>query len=61
MRAGTQTLIQALQALPWMTDDNEDDGQEGSGSGESDSDNESRPRRELYDIPHHPSAGTEGE
>ena len=26
MRAGTQTLIQALQALPWVDDqDNEDD------------------------------------
>jgi sterol 3beta-glucosyltransferase len=26
MRAGTQTLIQALQALPWMNTDNEEDG-----------------------------------
>jgi hypothetical protein len=25
MRAGTQTLIQALQALPWTDPDNEDD------------------------------------
>lgn len=25
MRAGTQTLIQVLQALPWMNGDNEDD------------------------------------
>lgn len=26
MRAGTQTLIQALQALPWMNSDNDEDG-----------------------------------
>jgi len=26
MRAGTQTLIQALQALPWMNGDNDEDG-----------------------------------
>jgi sterol 3beta-glucosyltransferase len=46
MRAGTQTLIQALQALPWTSShssDNEDDGHD-TGSGESDSDEE-KPRR----------------
>lgn len=26
MRAGTQTLIQALQALPWMNNENDEDG-----------------------------------
>jgi len=26
MRAGTQPLIQALQALPWMNSDNDEDG-----------------------------------
>lgn len=40
MRAGTQTLIQALQALPWTGRDNEDD----DTTGESDSD-EPRPKR----------------
>ncbi|KAF9478691.1 glycosyltransferase family 1 protein [Pholiota conissans] len=38
MRAGTQTLIQALQALPWMTSDNDDDGPNNPGSSESEDD-----------------------
>lgn len=53
MRAGTQTLIQALQALPWTGSngsDNEEDGPD-SGTGESDSEEE-RPkcRRNLNMI-----------
>ncbi|KAF8912929.1 UDP-glucose:sterol glycosyltransferase [Gymnopilus junonius] len=43
MRAGTQTLIQALQALPLMTSDNEEDGPVDPGSAESDSDEDERP------------------
>lgn len=50
MRPGTQTLIQALQALPWMTSDNEDDGPTDPGSAESDSDEDERPNRELYSL-----------
>ena len=53
MRAGTQTLIQALQALPWTSNnssDNEDDGHD-TGTGESDSEDE-RPRRKQ-DFPIH--------
>jgi len=40
MRAGTQTLIQALQALPWMDSDPEDEHCEA----ESESDEEERPQ-----------------
>ncbi|KDR85269.1 hypothetical protein GALMADRAFT_51808 [Galerina marginata CBS 339.88] len=43
MRAGTQTLIQALQALPWMNSDNEEDGPNEIGSADSDSDEEEKP------------------
>ncbi|KAF9569834.1 UDP-Glycosyltransferase/glycogen phosphorylase [Agrocybe pediades] len=44
MRAGTQTLIQALQALPWMTSDNEEDGPMEHMSTDSDSEEEVRPQ-----------------
>jgi sterol 3beta-glucosyltransferase len=40
MRAGTQTLIQALQALPWMVDDENID----PGVAESESEDEDRPQ-----------------
>ncbi|KAH9486672.1 Sterol 3-beta-glucosyltransferase [Psilocybe cubensis] len=40
MRAGTQTLIQALQALPWMNSDNEEDSTNEQVSADSDSDDE---------------------
>jgi sterol 3beta-glucosyltransferase len=39
MRAGTQTLIQALQALPWGDDENDDDM-----SNHDSSEDEDRPR-----------------
>ncbi len=47
MRAGTQTLIQALQALPWAnssSSDNEEDGHD-LGIGDSESDEEDRHKR----------------
>lgn len=53
MRAGTQTLIQALQALPWMNADNDEDGPTypGSpGSADSESDDEERPPCKLCGI-----------
>jgi hypothetical protein len=44
MRAGTQTLIQALQALPWTDPDNEDDVMPHSLNPiDSDSDEEGKP------------------
>ncbi|KAJ3516791.1 hypothetical protein NLJ89_g910 [Agrocybe chaxingu] len=43
MRAGTQTLIQALQALPWMNSDNDEDGGP-EPSTESESDEDERPQ-----------------
>jgi sterol 3beta-glucosyltransferase len=52
MRAGTQTLIQALQALPWATNsssDNEEDGHD-IGTGESDSDEETPTRKQNFSI-----------
>lgn len=42
MRAGTQTLIQALQALPWTTSDNEEDGP--TEPTDSDNDEDARPK-----------------
>jgi hypothetical protein len=46
MRAGTQTLIQALQVIPW-TDcpDNDDDIGAPGFTGDSDSEEEDRPRQ----------------
>lgn len=42
MRAGTQTLIQALQAIPWAEDaDNEDETQHDASAQDSDSNDES--------------------
>jgi hypothetical protein len=52
MRAGTQTLIQALQALPWTSSnssDNEDDGHD-TGTGESDSEDEKPRRKQDFRI-----------
>jgi len=43
MRAGTQTLIQALQALPWMNSDNDEDGPPDPYSADE-SDDDERPR-----------------
>ncbi|CAA7259988.1 unnamed protein product [Cyclocybe aegerita] len=43
MRAGTQTLIQALQALPWMNSDNDEDGGP-EPSTESESDEDEKPQ-----------------
>jgi sterol 3beta-glucosyltransferase len=41
MRAGTQTLIQALQAMPWVEDpDNEDDLHHDDTPGEPESDDD---------------------
>lgn len=41
MRAGTQTLIQALQALPWSEDpDNDEDAQHDGPSTEPESDDD---------------------
>lgn len=42
MRAGTQTLIQALQALPWMI--GSDDENIDAGVAESESEDEDRPQ-----------------
>jgi sterol 3beta-glucosyltransferase len=50
MRAGTQTLIQALQALPWMTSDNDEDGPNNPGSTESDSDDDERPTCKWHHV-----------
>lgn len=47
MRAGTQTLIQALQALPWMSD-NDDESHNDPGVVESESEDEERPQCEIY-------------
>jgi len=52
MRAGTQTLIQALQALPWTSNsgsDNEEDGHD-IGTGESDSEEEMPTRKQNFSI-----------
>ena len=45
MRAGTQTLIQALQALPWMA--GSDDENIDPGVAESESEDEDRPECEI--------------
>lgn len=53
MRAGTQTLIQALQALPWISNsssDNEEDGND-IGTCESDSEEETPTRKQNFSIP----------
>ncbi|KAF7340015.1 Sterol 3-beta-glucosyltransferase [Mycena venus] len=53
MRAGTQTLIQALQALPWTDPDNEDDVMPQSLSPiDSDSDDEGKPAGRLASSIH---------
>jgi sterol 3beta-glucosyltransferase len=44
MRAGTQTLIQALQALPWMTADNDDESNALSPMDMSSDDEDQRPQ-----------------
>lgn len=49
MRAGTQTLIQALQALPWMTADNDEDGPV-SASADSESEEDERPPGKVVSI-----------
>jgi sterol 3beta-glucosyltransferase len=57
MRAGTQTLIQALQALPWTSSnssDNEDDGQD-SATGDDESEGEKPRRKQYFSIYHEPS------
>lgn len=52
MRAGTQTLIQALQALPWSRVENDDDIPDTSQSDSSDEDdNHPTIRKQFY---HHP-------
>lgn len=41
MRAGTQTLIQALQAMPWVEDqDNDDELNNDASTGEQESDDD---------------------
>jgi hypothetical protein len=53
MRAGTQTLIQALQALPWTSNgssDNEDD----VGAGESGSEDDEQPQSMYMTFKPHP-------
>lgn len=41
MRAGTQTLIQALQAMPWVEDqDNDDELNNDTSTGEPESDDD---------------------
>ena len=47
MRAGTQTLIQALQAIPWADypDHDDDIGQQDSAPADSDSEEENKPRK----------------
>ncbi|KAJ6604204.1 glycosyltransferase family 1 protein [Mycena vulgaris] len=53
MRAGTQTLIQALQALPWTDPDNEDDVMPQTLSPvDSDSDEEGKPDNRLASSIH---------
>ncbi|KAK7064572.1 sterol 3-beta-glucosyltransferase [Favolaschia claudopus] len=53
MRAGTQTLIQALQALPWTDPDNEDDMMpQNLTSIDSDSDEEGQPAGRLASSIH---------
>ncbi|KAJ7770865.1 glycosyltransferase family 1 protein [Mycena maculata] len=53
MRAGTQTLIQALQALPWTDPDNEDDViQQTLSPIDSDSDEEGKPADRLASSIH---------
>ena len=48
MRAGTQTLIQALQALPWMI--GSDDENIEPGVAESESEDEDKPQCEISDY-----------
>jgi hypothetical protein len=45
MRAGTQTLIQALQALPWTDVENDDDIMNMTASPSDSSDDEDQPGR----------------
>jgi sterol 3beta-glucosyltransferase len=48
MRIGTQTLIQALQALPWIDPDNDEDGEsqdQGAAESESEDDDNHRGQR----------------
>jgi sterol 3beta-glucosyltransferase len=46
MRAGTQTIIQALQALPWMNDSDDENLNE-PGVVESESEDEERPQCDI--------------
>lgn len=46
MRAGTQTLIQALHALPWITG-SDDENINDPGAIESESENEDRPQCKI--------------
>lgn len=51
MRAGTQTLIQALQALPWTGVETDDDIMNLPASPSDSSDDEDQPGRHILPTP----------